>query len=70
MSVGHKTSGFYCWCSLDISEAKLEATKVHGFPVVSVNQDRTLLGYIGRTELTYLLGVLAPPIRSPYLTWT
>ena len=30
---------------------------VQGFPVVSANQDRTLLGYIGRTELTYLLGV-------------
>jgi hypothetical protein len=52
-----------------MSEAKLEATTVQGFPVVSANQDRTLLGYIGRTELTYLLGALCSPlVRSSFLT--
>lgn len=60
MLVGYyKACDFFYCCSLGLSAAKLEATTVQGFPVVSANQDRILLGYIGRTELTYLLGVLA-----------
>jgi len=36
-------------------EAKLRDTEVQGFPIVSGDADRTLLGHIGRTELRYVL---------------
>lgn len=38
----------------DIEEL-LEASNYRGFPVVSNKSNMQLLGYIGRTELTYLL---------------
>jgi len=36
-------------------ESKLQETKVKGFPVVSADDRRLLLGYIGRNELRYVL---------------
>ncbi|KAG8833649.1 glycerol ethanol, ferric requiring protein [Serendipita sp. 399] len=36
-------------------ERKLDETTVNGFPVVSPDGHRALLGYIGRTELRYVL---------------
>lgn len=37
-------------------EEKLEQTDVQGFPIVSTDSQRTLMGYIGRTELRYAIG--------------
>lgn len=37
-------------------EELLEASNYRGFPVVSNKSNMLLLGYIGRTELSYLLG--------------
>ncbi|CAE7226041.1 unnamed protein product [Rhizoctonia solani] len=37
-------------------EEKLEATKVQGFPIVTTDSQRILMGYIGRTELRYVIG--------------
>ncbi|KAG9077315.1 glycerol ethanol, ferric requiring protein [Ceratobasidium sp. UAMH 11750] len=37
-------------------EEKLEHTAVQGFPIVSSDSHRTLLGHIGRTELRYAIG--------------
>ncbi|QRV79660.1 ClC voltage-gated chloride channel protein [Ceratobasidium sp. AG-Ba] len=37
-------------------EEKLEHTDVQGFPIVSADSKRTLLGHIGRTELRYAIG--------------
>ncbi|KAG9101548.1 glycerol ethanol, ferric requiring protein [Ceratobasidium sp. 370] len=37
-------------------EEKLEHTAVQGFPIVSSDPHRTLLGHIGRTELRYAIG--------------
>ncbi|KAG9124943.1 glycerol ethanol, ferric requiring protein [Ceratobasidium sp. 392] len=37
-------------------EEKLEHTAVQGFPIVSSDSHRTLLGYISRTELRYAIG--------------
>lgn len=42
------------------TEAILANTNVKGFPIVSSDATRTLVGYIGRTELRYVLGV--PPL--------
>ncbi|KAG8958228.1 glycerol ethanol, ferric requiring protein [Tulasnella sp. 419] len=36
-------------------EEKLDNTQVQGFPIVSPDSSRTLLGYIGRTELKYVI---------------
>ncbi|KDN45559.1 hypothetical protein RSAG8_04883, partial [Rhizoctonia solani AG-8 WAC10335] len=37
-------------------EEKLEHTSVQGFPIVSTDSQRILVGYIGRTELRYVIG--------------
>ncbi|KAH7339880.1 Cl-channel protein [Rhizoctonia solani] len=37
-------------------EEKLEHTSVQGFPVVSADSQKVLIGYIGRTELRYVIG--------------
>ncbi|KEP51972.1 voltage-gated chloride channel protein [Rhizoctonia solani 123E] len=37
-------------------EEKLEHTSVQGFPIVSTDPQRILMGYIGRTELRYVIG--------------
>lgn len=37
-------------------DAILEQTTVHGFPIVSGDNHRMLEGYIGRTEMEYVLG--------------
>ncbi|KAL5631205.1 hypothetical protein ACGC1H_006896 [Rhizoctonia solani] len=37
-------------------EEKLEHTSVQGFPIVSTDSQRILMGYIGRTELRYVIG--------------
>ncbi|CAE6435892.1 unnamed protein product [Rhizoctonia solani] len=37
-------------------EEKLEHTSVQGFPIVSTDSQRILVGYIGRTELRYVMG--------------
>lgn len=34
---------------------KINSTDVKGFPIVTPDDQRTLLGYIGRTELNYVL---------------
>jgi hypothetical protein len=38
------------------TEILLESTEVQGFPVVSGDEHRTLLGYMGRAEIKYILG--------------
>jgi hypothetical protein len=35
----------------------LSSTDVKGFPIVSSDRTRTIVGYIGRTELRYVLGM-------------
>ena len=40
------------------AEAKLSQTDVKGFPIVTGDERHLLLGYIGRNELRYVLGVL------------
>jgi hypothetical protein len=43
--------------TIDVTlEATLAATEVKGFPLVSEDGTRVLGGYIGRTELMYVLG--------------
>jgi len=42
------------------TDRKLESSTVQGFPIVSSDSQRALLGYIGRTELRYVLGQLSP----------
>lgn len=43
--------------TIDVAlEATLAATEVKGFPLVSEDGTRVLGGYIGRTELMYVLG--------------
>jgi chloride channel 3/4/5 len=41
-------------------EEQLASTQVKGFPIVLSNSSRTLQGYIGRTELCYVLGKPLP----------
>lgn len=36
-------------------DRKLESTRVQGFPIISSDSQQALLGYIGRTELCYVL---------------
>lgn len=36
-------------------EAQLASTSVKGFPVISDDENRTLMGYVGRTELRYVI---------------
>ena len=36
----------------------MERTDVKGFPIISADGQQHLLGYIGRTELRYVLGML------------
>ena len=38
------------------AEETLSSTDVKGFPIISSDGEPTLLGYIGRTELRYVLG--------------
>ena len=38
-------------------EAQLASTSVKGFPVISDDENRTLMGYVGRTELRYVIGM-------------
>lgn len=37
-------------------EETLQSTAVQGYPIVSNDGQNTLLGYIGRAELSYVLG--------------
>ena len=39
-------------------EEILHSTAVQGYPVVSVDGQNSLLGYVGRAELRYVLGEL------------
>ena len=41
---------------LVVTESTLSATNVKGFPIVSADSAKTLLGYIERAELRYVLG--------------
>ncbi len=41
---------------IETPEAILAATDVKGFPIVSADGFRTLIGYIGRAELQFILG--------------
>ncbi|OBZ70692.1 hypothetical protein A0H81_09370 [Grifola frondosa] len=38
-------------------EERLAATDVKGFPIISIDGNRTLMGFIDRTELRYVLGI-------------
>ncbi|KAF8520392.1 Cl-channel protein [Hysterangium stoloniferum] len=40
-------------------DAILESTTVQGFPIISVDGERMLNGYIGRTEVEYVLGMIS-----------
>lgn len=40
------------------AEDVLEGTDAKGFPIVSSDEKRVLMGYIGRTELRYIIGEL------------
>ncbi|KAG6895545.1 hypothetical protein C0992_000684 [Termitomyces sp. T32_za158] len=42
----------------NVSEDLLEASNSHGFPIESADSLRHIIGYIGRTELRYVLGAL------------
>lgn len=42
----------YCICL----EEMLQTTMFKGFPIVQGQGDMTLVGYIGRSELKYLIG--------------
>lgn len=42
------------------TEEILDNTDVRGFPIVSNDGRRTMMGYIGRTELRYVLGTSNP----------
>lgn len=57
--------GGNCVLKCEVEEV-LENTSVQGFPIV--NEANILMGYIGRTELRYVLGAfsLLPSIHSPF----
>ena len=42
---------------LILAEERLKATDVKGFPVVSADEHNSLIGYIDRSELRYVLGM-------------
>lgn len=46
--------------TFDYLEHRLQQSDVKGFPIVSADHRSILLGYIGRNELKYILGL------SPY----
>jgi chloride channel 3/4/5 len=48
--------------TLDVypTDQKLDSSTVQGFPIISSDSQRALLGYIGRTELNYVLGKSFP----------
>jgi len=51
---------FTCWenaSTHDLTESTLDNTNVNGFPIIS--SGGVLVGYIGRTELRYVLGKLS-----------
>ncbi|THH14591.1 hypothetical protein EW146_g5756 [Bondarzewia mesenterica] len=39
----------------DVAEARLASTNVNGFPIISDEQSRILMGYVGRTKLRYVV---------------
>jgi hypothetical protein len=41
---------------LTIAERRMEGTTVKTFPIVTDDDTRMLVGYIGRTELHYVIG--------------
>lgn len=43
---------------LDEVESILAETQFGGFPIVQDRESKVLLGYIGRTELKYAIGIL------------
>ena len=45
---------------LSLIERMLARADVKGFPIIASHETRTLGGYIGRTELHYLIGMGAP----------
>src|ERR1700722_14551302 len=45
-------------------ESTLDSTNVNGFPIISSDTSRTLMGYIGRMELKYALGRFCQLKRS------
>jgi chloride channel 3/4/5 len=54
-----KRSGVSSLCTsliLCFIEVYLNGTDVNGFPIVSDNETRTLVGHIGRRELRYAIG--------------
>lgn len=53
----HETRGLHV--SLTDTEQIMLDTDVKGFPVVSADSERLLLGYIGRAEIRYVLGACA-----------
>lgn len=54
-----RTSGT-CVNLCAFTEDVLASTDVKGFPIVASKSSRTLSGYIGRTELRYVLGIFSP----------
>ena len=62
MSVGDVGMFYHCWRDRTPQcrnpEAILSSTNVKGFPIVSSDGPRILVGFIGRTELRYVLGRL------------
>ena len=49
-----------------LAEARMEQTDVKGFPIVSADDKRVLLGYIGRGELRYVVGMCSYIFISNY----
>ena len=39
-----------------LTESTLENSNVNGFPIISSDNNKILMGYIGSTELQYVLG--------------
>jgi len=49
------------WLIVDFIESLLASKDVKGFPIVSADAPRRLVGFINRTDIRYLLGVFYSP---------
>lgn len=59
-------ASFAVLCSNITVEEILQGTDYRGFPVVQDKNDMTLIGYIGRSELLYLLGKIPEQLMESF----
>lgn len=64
--IGKDIMRYYTLCTTltDSTEEILDNTVMKGYPIVSNDDRNTLIGYIGRTELRYVLGKFEPCPKS------